>query len=244
MIKAIKALGYLVLLLSFYYHGCLANVASPDTPRFDRHNPASLQRGAKVYFNYCAGCHSLQYDTYPNIAAYIGASAIEQHAIRQTMLFDPYSDINQSIHSAMDPIDGQHWFGASPPDLTLIVSQKSALWLYQFLTGFYADPSRPHGTNNVIATNTAMPNVLAPLRGEVQAVYVQHQLDHLITIKAGLLSPLAFNRSMEDLVNFLTVVAEPWQQTRLWLGITICPLIFLLAFICYALFKTSFKKPE
>ena len=32
-------------------------------------NPASLQRGARLFFNYCSGCHSLQYLRFSRIAA-------------------------------------------------------------------------------------------------------------------------------------------------------------------------------
>ena len=35
-------------------------------------NPASLQRGAKLFMNYCASCHSMQYLRYSRMAADLG----------------------------------------------------------------------------------------------------------------------------------------------------------------------------
>ena len=205
----------------------------------DSHNKASLQRGAQLYFNYCASCHSLGYETYSNIATYLGASALPTTTLAQALLFDPAGDINQTIRTALSPEDGQRWFGVAPPDLTTIASQKTPQWLYAFLRGFYQDPTKIHGTNNVIAINTAMPNVLSNLRGEVQPVFKNHHIDHLITVKAGELSPLAFDRAMADLVNFLSYIAEPWQNFRIALGIAITSLLFLLALICQWLFKET-----
>lgn len=203
----------------------------------DIDNLASLQRGAQMYFNYCAGCHSLQYESYPNIADYLGINREQTTIIRRSFLFDPAGDINRMIESALGPGDSVKWFGVAPPDLTQIVLQKSPGWLLQFLKGFYSDSTRPHGTNNILAADTAMPNVLSTLRGEVQPVYQGEQIDHFVTVKAGQLSPLEFDRRMQDLVNFLTKVAEPWHNTRIWLGIAICLLLFLLACVFHYLFK-------
>lgn len=217
----------------------IAAQASSYSPNLD--NKASLQRGAKLYFNYCAGCHSLGYDSYQNVLDYLGVNSPEvRHNIAtQAWLFDPQADISQVIQSALSPQDGQAWFGVAPPDLTTIALQKSPGWLYDFLRGFYADTSRPFGTNNTVSPNTAMPNVLAVLRGEVWPVKQGIRIDHFITVKAGQLSPLEFDRQMADLVNFLAYIAEPWHQQRLIDGIAFCFLLFLLALVCHVLFKKN-----
>lgn len=217
----------------------IAAQASSYSPNLD--NKASLQRGAKLYFNYCAGCHSVGYDSYQNVLDYLGVNSPEvRHNIAtQAWLFDPQADISQVIQSALSPQDGQAWFGVAPPDLTTIALQKSPGWLYDFLRGFYADTSRPFGTNNTASPNTAMPNVLAVLRGEVWPVKQGIRIDHFITVKAGQLSPLEFDRQMADLVNFLAYIAEPWHQQRLIDGIAFCFLLFLLALVCHVLFKKN-----
>ena len=228
----LSTLSHAEIKLSPELYATFHQTFTPDT-----HNKASLQRGAKLYFNYCAGCHSLQYETYPNIVRYIGGEALQREIITKTMLFDEKGDIYQTIQSAMAPSDGQQWFGVAPPDLTTLASQQTPSWLYNFLRGFYSDPTRVHGTNNIVMVNTLMPNVLSVLRGEVQPIFMNETLNRLVTVKAGQLSPLAFDKSCQDLVNFFTFIAEPWHDTRIWYGIAICSLLFLLAFVCYYLFK-------
>lgn len=203
------------------------------------HNKASLQRGAQLYSNYCLTCHSLHHETYQNLLTYLGITDPQQQQTiaNQLLLFDPKADISHSIDSALSETQGRQWFGVAPPDLTTIAVQKDPTWLYQFLRSFYMDASRPHGCNNVVSPNTAMPNVLEPLRGQVQAVVDQHHITRLVTIKAGRLSPLEFDHRMADLVNFLVFIAEPWHDTRLGIGIAFCLLIFLLALVCHWLFK-------
>lgn len=41
------------------------------------HDTASLQRGARTFFNYCVGCHSLKYQRYSRIAQDLGLSEQE-----------------------------------------------------------------------------------------------------------------------------------------------------------------------
>ena len=43
-----------------------------DSADIDLTDEKSLQRGAKYYFNYCAGCHSLQYMRYNRMARDLG----------------------------------------------------------------------------------------------------------------------------------------------------------------------------
>ncbi len=40
----------------------------------DRHDVASLQRGAKLFVNYCLGCHSAQHMRYNRLATDLGLS--------------------------------------------------------------------------------------------------------------------------------------------------------------------------
>ena len=43
-----------------------------DKAEYDLSDKASLQRGAATFMNYCAGCHSTQYQRYNRVAADIG----------------------------------------------------------------------------------------------------------------------------------------------------------------------------
>ena len=57
------------------------------------------------------------------------------------------------------------WFGATPPDLTLVARVRGTDWLYTYLRSFYEDPSRPFGVNNVVFPSVGMPHVLEELQG-------------------------------------------------------------------------------
>ena len=65
----------------------------------------------------------------------------------------------------MKPEDAKVWFGAAPPDLTLVARVRGTDWLYTYLRTFYDDPSRPLGANNKVFPNVGMPNVLVAMQG-------------------------------------------------------------------------------
>src|SRR5512133_2118780 len=59
----------------------------------DIHNKASLQRGAKNFVNYCAGCHSAKFVRYNRVAADIG---LTEKQMTENLLFS-----GESPHSTM-----------------------------------------------------------------------------------------------------------------------------------------------
>ncbi|HET7301451.1 MAG TPA: cytochrome c1, partial [Oleiagrimonas sp.] len=122
---------------------------------------ASLQRGARTFFNYCAGCHSLKYERYSRIAQDLGLSEDE---VMQNLDFTG-AKFGDPVISAMPAADATKWFGKAPPDLSLEVEARGADWVYSYLNSFYLDPSRPVGWNNTVFPNASMPNVLWELQG-------------------------------------------------------------------------------
>ena len=120
----------------------------------------SLQRGAKVFVNYCLSCHSAAYMRYNRLAD-LGLS--EQQIKDNLML--AAEKVGETMNVAMRSKDAAQWFGAPPPDLTVIARSRGADWLYSYLRGFYPDSSRPLGWNNVTFPNVAMPHVLYGLQG-------------------------------------------------------------------------------
>lgn len=210
-------------------------------------SPATLQRGARIYFNFCSGCHSLSYIRYKQLAAGIGIQnaqgEVYSDLVQKNLLFSP-QDINQTITAAMTEEDAQKWFGTAAPDLSNIINAHDAAWLYNFLRAFYRDPTRPTGSNNLISPNTAMPNVLLPLRGETEAIFnnspqdLQH-FNRFITTKAGMMKPLEFDRAMADLTNFLSYVAEPEKTQRLWIGVAVLVFLSILLLFAIMLYKSS-----
>ncbi|MCD6047762.1 MAG: petC [Gammaproteobacteria bacterium] len=212
----------------------------------DATDKPSLQRGAQIYFNYCNGCHSLHYEHYSKLGHAIGVEdpthRLYTDLIQKSLLFNLHGDIHAYIESHMQPEDAKKWFGVIPPDLTNITATKSPAWVYNFLRAFYRDDSKAFGYNNVIAPNTAMPNVLQPLRGETQAVWNNQQFDHFVTTKSGELKPLEFDHAMYDLVNFLNLISEPQQMLRIWIGI--CILAFLAILLLMVYFWVKSTQPE
>ena len=124
-------------------------------------NQASLQRGAKLFMNYCSGCHSLQYMRYNRIAEDL---EIPRDVVENNLIMTG-GKIHSTIQGTMSKEQAGDWFGKAPPDLSLIARQRGADWIYSFLLSFYLDDSRPNGVNNLVMANTAMPHVLAPLQG-------------------------------------------------------------------------------
>lgn len=193
-------------------------------PMVNISDKASLQRGAKLYMNYCIGCHSLQYMRYSQMSEDL---AIPPQLIHDNLMFNSIG-IAETIRSAIPMADAKRWFGIVPPDLSLIATVRGDDWLYHFLTSFYYDPARPWGSNNLILRNTTMPNVVQPLRGIRILISKNGVSDHLQTIKRGNMAPIEFDLAMADLVNFLHYISQPEQLKREHLGILVILFLLLL----------------
>src|SRR5690606_13396773 len=130
-------------------------------------NTASLQRGAKYFVNYCLGCHSAQYVRYNKLAE--GLRLNEDQLVNYLIFSDqqPFDTMTNAMRRA----DGERWFGIAPPDLSLISRARGQDYIYNFLRGFYVDPTTATGANNVVLPNTAMPHVLWELQGLRRPVF-------------------------------------------------------------------------
>ncbi len=82
------------------------------------------------------------------------------------------------ILSSFPKADAEAWFGRQPPDLSLVARARGTDWVYKFLKGFYLDPSRPSGTNNLALDGASMPAVLSELEGTKTAVFAEHGGGH------------------------------------------------------------------
>ncbi len=168
----------------------------------DLENVPSLQSGFKLYVNYCIGCHSLQYQRYERTADDLGIP----HEVALDNLIFTGQKIGDLMTSSMDPDKAKDWFGAPPPDLTMVTRVRSPEWLYNYLKTFYLDETRPFGVNNGVFANVGMPNVLMHLQG-VQELVCDGDSDectNLVTREgSGRLSPEEFDEVVYDLTNFL-----------------------------------------
>jgi ubiquinol-cytochrome c reductase cytochrome c1 subunit len=199
---------------------------------------AALQHGAKIFVNYCLGCHSASYMRY-NRMHDIGLTDDE---IKKNLLFAT-DKVGDTMHVALDPKDAKEWFGTAPPDLSVIARSRSepgkgsgADYLYTLWRTFYRDDTRPTGWNNLVYPNIAMPHVLWQLQGERRAVFVDeknpHEPDqterrfgHFEQIAPGKLSDHDYDEAVADLVAYLQWMGEPAQGERVRIGVGV--LIFL-----------------
>jgi len=205
----------------------------------------SVQRGAAVFVNYCLNCHSANYMRY-NRMEDIGLTELQ---IKENLLFAAEKP-GELMKIAMRPKEAKEWFGAAPPDLTVIARSRGADWIYTYLRGFYRDESRPTGWNNTVFDKVGMPHVLQSLQGHQVPVMKtvagedghEHQvLDHLALAKPGKITQAEYDALVAHLVNYLVWMGEPAQTDRKNIGLAV--LLFLSVFYVVAFYlKRAFWK--
>ena len=225
----------------------------------DHSDKASLQRGAKIYFNYCYGCHSLKYSRYNRIAKDL---EIPENLFEEYLLFGDQK-MGDLIQISMEAEDSKEWFGVSPPDLTLEASLRGEEWIYTYLISFYEDQSRPFGVNNKVYENVGMPHVLSQMQGIQQSVCKDVPLiaangglrqdplsgevirgekcGFLELSEKGEMSQEQFNASTSDLTNFLSYVSDPIKEEREYLGKYVILYLIIFSVLSYLLYR-EFKK--
>jgi ubiquinol-cytochrome c reductase cytochrome c1 subunit len=201
------------------------------------HDQASLQRGARLFFNYCVGCHSLKYVRYSRLAADLGLSEDE---VMKNLNFTG-AKFGETVVSHMPPDDAKGWFGKEPPDLTLEARAKGSDFIYNYLNSFYLDPSRPVGWNNTVFPNASMPNPLWELQGLQVAVHPEGKagadapVEKLELHTKGSMSPEEFQAATRDLTAFLEYTAEPAALERQSIGVWVLLFLAGLTFLLYLL---------
>ncbi|WP_300614915.1 cytochrome c1 [Dokdonella sp.] len=206
---------------------------------------ASMQRGAKLFFNYCSGCHSLQYLRYSRIAEDL---KLDPKDVEKSFVFTG-AKIGDQAKNHMPHAGGTQWFGKAPPDLTLEARSKGPDWIYTYLKSFYLDPSRPLGWNNTLFANASMPNplwelqgiqVLKPASGE--GAHGGHEGGAALDLHTpGSQTPEQFDQTARDITAFLQYAAEPAALQRESMGVWVLLYLALFTFIAYLL-KHEFWK--
>lgn len=194
----------------------------------------SLQHGAQVYMNYCSGCHAVGYQRYNRVAQDLG---IKEDLMKANLMFVHDAKIGDLMQNSMAPADGKHWFGQTPPDLTLVARVRGVDWLYTYLRGFYKDDTRPFGVNNKVFPEVGMPHVLA----ELQGIQIKTEDGELELAKGGKLSPQEYDETVRDLVNFLAYSGEPVKLERQSLGVKILMFLVVFFILAYLLKKEYWK---
>ena len=202
---------------------------------------ASLQNGAKLFVNYCLNCHSAAFMRYNRLKD-IGLS---EQQIKDNLLFGD-AKVGDTMKSAIDPKQAKEWFGANPPDLTLVARSRSGHggtgpdYLYTYLRTFYRDPARPTGWNNLVFPNVGMPHALWQLQGEREPQYEEREIhghpEKVFTgwkqVTPGELNSVEYDKAVGDLVNYMQWMGEPAQNHRVRVGVWV--LIFLVGFTVLA----------
>jgi ubiquinol-cytochrome c reductase cytochrome c1 subunit len=209
-----------------------------DTAPINQTDVISLQSGARTFANYCLNCHSASLMRWNRLMEL----GLTESQIKDNLMFSS-DKVGELMTVAMSRKEAAKWFGAAPPDLSVIARARGADWLYSYLRGFYRDPSRPTGWNNAVFENVGMPNPMWQLQGE--RARAERELKggeakaggdgHGGAVKSvayemvrpGSLTPVQFDETVRDLVNFLVYMGEPAATSRKQIGIFV--LLFLLA---------------
>jgi len=198
---------------------------------------ASLQRGAKLFFNYCVGCHSLKYVRYSRIAEDLGLS---EQDVMDNLNFTG-AKFGETVVSHMPEDSAKEWFGKAPPDLSLEVRAKGQDWVFNYLNSFYLDPTRPVGWNNTVFANASMPNPLWELQGVQVAVkgkpdaQGEAEVEKLELAQPGRMTPEQFRGATRDLTAFLEYAAEPAALQRQSMGVWVILFLAGFTFLAYML---------
>ena len=232
----------LSLLLAFCLHGnASASEAGYPWDKFPAEkltDMAALQNGARLFVNYCLNCHSAAYMRYNRLRD-IG---LTEDQIKKNLLFTT-EKVGETMKVSLDGRQAKDWFGAQPPDLSVIARSRAEIgrgtgadYLYTYLRTFYRDDSKATGWNNLAFPDVAMPHALWELQGQRRARFedvkdahdpskTQHRFVGFEQVSPGAQSAVEFDESVADLVAFMQWMGEPAQATRIRVGVWV--LLFL-----------------
>jgi ubiquinol-cytochrome c reductase cytochrome c1 subunit len=210
----------------------------------------ALQHGAKLFVNYCLNCHS---------AAFMRFNRLQEIGLSEQQIKDNLLTVTDKVgdvmKSPLEPKEAKEWFGAVPPDLTLVARSRSghggtgADYLYTYMRTFYKDAERPTGWNNLVFPNVGMPHVLWQLQGDREPVFEKLQEHGHETqvfkgwkqVSPGQMTPLQYDEAVGDLVGYLSWMAEPAQNHRVRVGVWVLLFLGLLTVLVWRLNAAFWK---
>lgn len=233
---------------AFTMSGAMAASAGDTFPNYhfeaEITDQPSLQRGAKLFMNYCSGCHSLELQRYNRTFKDLG---IDPEIGSENLIFTGAKEVER-MHNSLSAADGSKWFGKAPPDLSVTARAKGGDYIYNYLQGFYVDDSRPLGFNNTVFPGASMPNPLWQLQGLQKPVIEEHEhcngagecetntkIVGFEKLTEGALNDLGYQRVASDLTNFLVYVSDPSALQRLAMGPWVLLFLALLTVLFYFL---------
>ena len=206
-------------------------------PRVDVSDEASLQRGAKLFSNYCMSCHSAEYVRWNSLDEALG---VPMEVIEDNLIFSDYEP-GDTMNAVMTADDGEEWLGVAPPDLSLTARARGADWVYTYLNSYYRDPDSRTGWNNLVLENSSMPHVLWRLQGVPEPEYEDGDEDLEIVgtripeDHAGVMSEREYEQATRDITNFMAYMAEPVREQRQRLGFWVIGFLIIFTAVAYLL---------
>ena len=215
---------------------------------------ASLQNGAKLFVNYCLNCHSAAFMRYNRLRD-IG---LTEEQIKANLLFAT-DKVGDTMKTSLDPKQAKEWFGALPPDLTVIARSRADIgkgsgadYLYTYLRSYYVDETKATGWNNAAFPSVAMPHVLWELQGKRVPRVVEekdphdeskttHRIAGYDQLTPGTLTPLQYDEAVADLVAYLQWMGEPAQGQRVRVGVWVFLFLSLFTAIAWRLNAAYWK---
>ncbi|MGV3740544.1 MAG: cytochrome c1 [Gammaproteobacteria bacterium] len=204
-------LGMTGLFFSLFFYCNLTYALNSQSP--DR------TRGAILFMNYCSGCHSLRYLSWPRMVNDLHLTKISSYQVNQHLRLSVPNLAQTWPQIGMAPWDAKHWFGKPPPDLSLIANQRGVLWIQKYLQSFYPDPNKRFGINNHVLVNSMMPNVLETLQQE--------------------LYPQDFSAAVADIAYFLNYASDPSIVIRMQLGWFVIGFLALFCLLFWLRMRSS-----
>ncbi len=214
-------------------------------PKEKMQDMAALQNGAKLFVNYCLNCHSAAFMRYNRLRD-LGLTDVQ---IKSNLMFAA-EKVGDTMKVSLDAKQAKDWFGATPPDLTVIARSRAdgskgsgADYLYTYLRSYYRDETKATGWNNLAFPSVAMPHVLWELQGQRSAKFVEetdphdhskkiHVFKGYEQLTPGSMDARQYDSAVGDLVAYLQWMGEPAQAQRFRLGVMV--LLFLLVFTVFA----------
>ncbi|MDP1691204.1 MAG: cytochrome c1 [Burkholderiaceae bacterium] len=252
MIKqTLKSLVLSLLVLAGAAQAASGGLAWDKFPAEKVTDNAALQHGAKLFVNYCLNCHSAAYLRFNRLAD-IG---LTDEQIKANLLVGS-DKTGETMKVALDARQAKEWFGAAPPDLSVIARSRSAAgqgsgadYLYTYLRSYYRDDSKPTGWNNLVFPSVGMPHVLWELQGERKPLFAastEHGKAVEIfngweVVKPGTLDAREYDGAVADLVAFLQWAGEPVQKSRVQLGVWVLIFLFIFTLIAWRLNAAYWK---
>lgn len=237
--KAFTSTFLVMASMVLFSQNLMASGGGPElkSANIDVGDKASLQRGAKLFTDYCLSCHSAKFVRFNRVA--------EDLDLTEKQVMENLNHLGVKFGSTMTSTMTDEYakktFGAVPPDLSLVGRSRGEDWLFSYFLSFYQDESKLTGFNNLIFKDVGMPNVLWELQGTQKATFDEHGKLVKMDLNPGQQSAEEFEASIRDLVAFLSYIGEPRQLERKQLGIWVLIFLSLLFVVAYAMKKEYWK---